>query len=199
MSKISTIDRIVAEIPIREGWYFFNMLAKSPSFSIVDKIRRFELASIWSEVPLPTVVSLENMSVIICDIFGNLFRVKFLAICKKKGRILTLDLRFCLCTSSLSGNKHLLFLKNRQVLFASVFVAIFSRISCHWGSIKSILSNFFTKFSITFLCATEEQVIWAAKKHKRKMQYLILINDLSVFPNARNENLTTIFTKDIFF
>ena len=116
MSKISTIDRIVAEIPIRDGWYFFNMLAKSPSFSIVDKIRRFELASIWSEVPLPTLVSLENMSVIICDIFGNLFRVKFLAICKKKGRILTLDLRFSLCTSSLSGNKHFAFLKKRHVL-----------------------------------------------------------------------------------
>ena len=75
MSKISTIDKMVAEIPIREGWYLFNMLAKSPNFSIVDKIRRFELASIWSEVPLPTVVSLEKMSEIIYDIFGNLFPV----------------------------------------------------------------------------------------------------------------------------
>ena len=184
---------------MREGWYFLSIFAKSPSFSIVDRMRRFELASIWLEVSFPTLVWFENMSVMTCEIFGNLFRVKFVAICKKKGRNLKLDLRFCLCTSVLNGNKHLLFLKNRQVLFASVFVAIFSRISCHWGSIKSILSNFFTKFSITFLCATEEQVIWAAKKHKRKMQYLILINDLSVFPNARNENLTTIFTKDIFF
>ena len=199
MSKTSTRDRIVADIPMRDGWYLFSMFAKSPNFSIVDKIRRFELASIWSEVSFPTLVSLENMSVMICDILGNLFRVKFLAICRKKGRILKLDLRFCLCTSPLSGNKHLLFLKNRHVLFASAFVATFSRSFCHWGSIKSISSKLLTKLSITFLCATEEQVIWAAKKHKRKMQYLILINDLSVFPNARNENLTTIFTKDIFF
>ena len=199
MSRISTIDRIVADIPMRDGWYLLSIFAKSPNFSIVDKMRRFELASIWSEVSFPTLVSLENMSVIICDILGNLFRVKFLAICKKKGRILTLDLRFCLCTSSLSGNKHLLFLKKRHVLFASAFVATFSSIFCHFGSMRSISSKLLTKLSITFLCATEEQVIWAAKKHKRKMQYLILINDLSVFPNARNENLTTIFTKDIFF
>ena len=185
---------------MREGWYFLSIFAKSPSFSIVDRMRRFELASIWLEVSFPTLVWFENMSVMTCEIFGNLFRVKFVAICKKKGRSLKLDLRFCLCTSVLNGNKHLLFLKKRQVLFASAFVATFSRSFCHWGSIKSISSKLFTKLSITFLCATEEQAIWAAKRHKRIRQYFILIFDSFSVPKCKKwEAEQQYLLEDIFF
>ena len=184
---------------MREGWYFLSIFAKSPSFSIVDRMRRLELASIWLEVSFPTLVSFENMSVMTCEIFGNLFRVKFFAISRKKGRILKLDLRFCLWTSLLNGNKHLLFLKKRQVLFASAFVATFSRSFCHWGSIKSISSKLFTKLFITFLWATEEQAIWAANRHKRRRQYFILILTLSVFPNTWKEKLNNNIYLKIYF
>ena len=53
------------------------------------------------------------------EILGNLFLVKFFAKSRKKVRILIFDVRFCLSTSLLNGSRHLLFLKKRQVLFAS--------------------------------------------------------------------------------
>ena len=92
---------------------------------------KFELVSIWLEVSLPKIVSFENIFAMTCDILGKLFLVKFFARSKKNGRILMLDLRFCLSISPLKGSKHLLFLKKRQVLFESDFVATFSRIFCH--------------------------------------------------------------------
>ena len=197
MSRRSTIDRIVAHIAINDGWYLLSIFAKSPSFSMVDRMSRLELASIWLEVSLPTLVSFENMSVMTFEIFGNLFLVKFFAMSKKKGRILILDFRFCLSTSLLNGSKHLLFLKKRHVLFASDFVATFSRIFCHWGSSKSISSRLFTKFLITRFWAVEEQADWVANRHKRTKQYLILI--LSVYSNATKSNQTTIFTWNYIF
>ena len=118
---------------------------------------KLELASIWLEVSLPKIVSFENIFAMTCDILGNLFLVKFFARSKKNGRILMLDLRFCLSISLLKGSKHLLFLKKRQVLFESDFVATFSRIFCHWGSSNSISSRLFTKFLITRFWAVEEQ------------------------------------------
>ena len=124
---------------IKSAQYLFPCVYQPTSCQLY-----FHKYCVFTEVPLPTVVSLEKMSVIICDIFGNLFLVNFLAICKKKGRIFTPDLRFSLSTFSLSGNKHFAFLKNRHVLFASAFVATFSSIFCHLGSMRSISSKLLT-------------------------------------------------------
>ena len=98
---------------------------------MVDKMSKLELASIWLEVSFPKIVPFENMFAMTFEILGNLFLVKFVARSKKKGRILILDVLFCLSTSLLNGSKHLLFLKKRQVLFAFDFVATFSKIFCH--------------------------------------------------------------------
>ena len=98
---------------------------------MVDKMSKLELASIWLEVSFPKIVPFENMFAMTFEILGNLFLVKFFTKSRKKGRILISDVRFCLSTSLLNGSKQLLFLKKRQVLFASDFVATFSKIFCH--------------------------------------------------------------------
>ena len=82
------------------------MFANCPSLSIVDRMSKFELVSICSEVLLPIIVSLENIFPITSDILGNVFLVKFFTRLRKNGRILMLDFRFCLSISFLKGSKH---------------------------------------------------------------------------------------------